>query len=90
MRINNGVGTDIKDANAFAAYALAFDLSNAYASTGSAALSFATPVNPSSQQSVTLTGDIDLTGTGILGIGKDSFEKNESAQRFQGTFESGR
>ena len=89
VRINNGVGTDIKDANAFAAYALAFDLSNAYASTGSAALSFATPVNPSSQQSVTLTGDIDLTGTGILGIGKDSFEKNESAQRFQGTFEGG-
>lgn len=28
VRINNGVGTDIKDANAFAAYALAFDLSN--------------------------------------------------------------
>lgn len=89
VRINNGVGTDINNANAFAAYALAFDLSNAYASTGSAALSFATPVNPSSQQSVTLTGDIDLTGTGILGIGKDSFEKNESAQRFQGTFEGG-
>ena len=89
VRINNGVGTDINNANAFAAYALAFDLSNAYASTGSAALSFATPVNPSSQQSVTLTGDIDLTGTGILGIGKDSFEKNEPAQRFQGTFEGG-
>ena len=90
VKINNGAGTDINNANAFAAYALAFDLSNAYASTGSAALSFATPVNPSSQQSVTLTGDIDLTGTGILGIGKDSFEKNESAQRFQGTFEGGR
>lgn len=89
VRINNGVGTDINNANAFAAYALAFDLSNAYASTGNAALSFATPVNPSSQQSVTLTGDIDLTGTGILGIGKDSFEKNEPAQRFQGTFEGG-
>ena len=89
VKINNGAGMDINNANAFAAYALAFDLSNAYASTGSAALSFATPVNPSSQQSVTLTGDIDLTGTGILGIGKDSFEKNESAQRFQGTFEGG-
>lgn len=89
VRINNGVGTDIKDANAFAAYALAFDLSKLYVDDENAALSFATPVNPSSQQSVTLTGDIDLTGTGILGIGKDSFEKNESAQRFQGTFEGG-
>ena len=89
VKINNGAGTDVNNANAFAAYVLAFNLSNAYASTGSAALSFATPVNPSSQQSVTLTGDIDLTGTGILGIGKDSFEKNESAQRFQGTFEGG-
>ncbi|MFR7901191.1 MAG: hypothetical protein ACLU6Y_16200 [Ruminococcus sp.] len=51
-----------------------------------AALSFAVTVNPSSQQAVTLTGDIDLTGTGILGIGKDSLEKNEDAQKFQGTF----
>lgn len=89
VRINNGVGTDIKDANAFAAYALAFDLSKSYVDDENAALSFASAVNPSSQQSVTLTGDIDLTGTGILGIGKDSFEKNEPAQRFQGTFEGG-
>ena len=89
VKINNGAGIDINNANAFAAYALAFDLSKSYVGAGNAALSFATPVNPSSQQSVTLTGDIDLTGTGILGIGKDSFEKNESAQRFQGTFEGG-
>lgn len=89
VRINNGVGTDINNANAFAAYALAFDLSKSYVDDENAALSFASAVNPSSQQSVTLTGDIDLTGTGILGIGKDSFEKNEPAQRFQGTFEGG-
>ena len=90
VRINNGVGTDIKDSNAFAAYALAFDLSNSYAGAGgNAALIFASAVNPSSSQTVALTGNIDLTGTGILGIGKDSFEKNESAQKFQGTFEGG-
>ena len=89
VKVNSGNGTEISNANAFAAYALAFDLSNAYAGTGSAALSFASLVNPSSPQTVALTGDIDLTGTGILGIGKDSFEKNESAQRFQGTFEGG-
>nr|WP_296047959.1 hypothetical protein [uncultured Blautia sp.] len=88
VRINNGVGTDIKDANAFAAYALAFDLSNSYAGAGgNAALIFASAVNPSSSQTVDLTGNIDLTGTGILGIGKDSFEKDESAQKFHGTFE---
>lgn len=87
VKVNNGTGTNIKDANAFAAYALAFDLSKAYASTESAALSFAATVNPSSHQAVTLAGNIDLTGTGILGIGKDSLEKNESAQKFQGTFD---
>ncbi len=75
VKVNNGTGTNIKDANAFAAYALAFDLSKAYASTESAALSFAATVNPSSHQAVTLAGNIDLTGTGILGIGKDSLEK---------------
>ena len=87
VKVNSGNGTAISNENAFAAYALAFDLSNAYTGTGSAALSFAVTVNPSSQQAVTLTGDIDLTGTGILGIGKDSLEKNEDAQKFQGTFE---
>lgn len=86
VTVNSGNGTAISDANAFAAYALAFDLSNAYAGTKSAALIFAFTVNPSSQQAVKLTGDIDLTGTGILGIGKDSIEKNENAQTFTGTF----
>lgn len=85
VRINNGVGTDIKDANAFAAYALAFDLSNSYAGAGNAALSFASAVNPSNQQTVAITENIDLTGTGILGIGKDSIEKGTDAQKFTGT-----
>ena len=31
---------------------------------------------------VTLAGDIDLTGTGILGIGKDNIEKGTNAQIF--------
>ena len=89
VKVNSGNETAISNENAFAAYALAFDLSNAYTGNGSAALSFAATVNPSSQQTVTLTGDVDLTGTGILGIGKDSLEKNETAQKFQGTFEGG-
>ena len=83
VKINNGTGAGIKDENAFAAYALAFDLSKE--GTGSAALSFNSTVDPAAKQTVTLSGDIDLTGTGILGIGKDSVEKNASAQKFQGT-----
>ena len=84
VRINNGVGTDIKDANAFAAYALAFDLLNSYAGAGNAALSFASAVNPSNQQTVAITENINLTGTGILGIGKDNIEKGVTAQKFAG------
>lgn len=83
VKVNNGTGADIRNANAFAAYALAFDLSKAY--TGSAALSFNSTVNPAATQTVTLSGNIDLRGTGILGIGKDSVEKGASAQKFQGT-----
>ena len=85
VKVNNGTGADIRNANAFAAYALVFDLSKAYTGTGSAALSFNSTVNPTTTQTVTLSGDIDLTGTGILGIGKDSVEKGASAQKFQGT-----
>lgn len=83
VKVNNGTGADIRNANAFAAYALAFDLSKA--GTGSATLSFNSIVDPTAQQNVTITGDIDLRGTGILGIGKDSVEKGASAQKFQGT-----
>lgn len=84
VRINNGVGTDINNANAFAAYALAFDLSKSYVDDENAALSFASAVNPSDQQTVVITANINLTGTGILGIGKDNIEKGVTAQKFAG------
>ena len=86
VQVNNGTGSEISSANAFAAYALAFDLSKAYKGSGSsAALSFANSVDEAVQQTVKLTGDIDLTGTGILGIGKDNIEKGTTAQKFAGT-----
>lgn len=37
------------------------------------------------KQTVQLTGDVDLTNTGIIGIGKDNIEKGKSAQLFKGT-----
>lgn len=89
VQVNNGTGSELGSANAFAAYVLAFDLSKAYKGGSSAALSFATTVDAAESQTVTLTGDIDLTGTGILGIGKDSTEKTENAQTFTGTFNGG-
>ena len=86
VQVNNGIGSGIDSANAFAAYALAFDLSKVYKGSGSsAALSFANIVDATVSQTVTLTGDIDLTGTGILGIGKDNIEKGATAQKFAGT-----
>ena len=85
VQVHNGTRSELGSANAFAAYVLAFDLSKAYTERGSsAALSFATPINAAASQKVTLTGDIDLTGTGILGIGKDN---GVSGQKFQGTLE---
>lgn len=87
VTVNNGTGGEIKDTNAFAAYALAFDLSDAY--NANSALKFKNKVNVADTQTVTLTGNIDLTSTGILGIGKDSTEKNEKAQTFTGTFNGG-
>ena len=85
VQVHNGTRSELGSANAFAAYVLAFDLSKAYTERGSsAALSFATPINAAASQKVTLTGDIDLTGTGILGIGKDN---SVSGQKFQGTLE---
>lgn len=82
VQVRNGNGSELGSANAFAAYVLAFDLSKAYTGGSSAALSFASPINAAASQTVTLTGDIDLTGTGILGIGKDN---GVSGQKFQGT-----
>ena len=88
VRVHNGTGSELGSANAFAAYVLAFDLSTAYTGRGSsAALSFAIPINVAASQKVTLTGDIDLTGTGILGIGKDNIEKGVTAQKFAGTLD---
>ena len=85
VQVQNGTRSEINSANAFAAYVLAFDLSKAYTGSGSsAALSFANLVDATKSQAVLLTGDIDLTGTGILGIGKeDNIE--DTAQRFAGT-----
>lgn len=88
VQVQNGNGSEISSANAFAAYALAFALSKAYTGSGSsAALSFADSVDAAVPQAVTLTGDINLTGTGILGIGKDNVEKGATAQKFAGTLD---
>lgn len=88
VQVHNGNGSELGSANAFAAYVLAFDLSTAYTGRGSsAALSFAIPINAAASQKVTFTGDIDLTGTGILGIGKDNIEKGVTAQKFAGTLD---
>ena len=84
VQVHNGNGSELGSANTFAAYVLAFDLSKAYTGVSSTTLSFATPINAAASQKVTLTGDIDLTGTGILGIGKDN---GVSGQKFQGTLE---
>lgn len=84
VQVRNGNGSELGSANTFAAYVLAFDLSKAYTGGSSTTLSFATPINAAASQKVTLTGDIDLTGTGILGIGKDN---GVSGQKFQGTLE---
>lgn len=84
VQVKNGTGSELGSANTFAAYVLAFDLSKAYTGGSSTALSFATPINAAASQKVTLTGDIDLTGTGILGIGKDN---GVFGQKFQGTLE---
>lgn len=83
VQVHNGNGSELGSANTFAAYVLAFDLSKAYGGS-SAALSFATTVDAAASQTVRLTGDIDLTGTGILSIGKDN---GVSGQKFQGTLE---
>lgn len=89
VTVNNGTGENISSANAFAAYVLAFDLSSVYTNDANSALKFKDTVNAANSQTVTLTGNIDLAGTGILGIGKDSTEKNENAQTFTGTFNGG-
>ena len=80
VTIHSGTGADIKNANEFAAYALAFDISSIY-SGSDGVLKFDSIVDKTKTQTVTLSGDVDLTGTGIVGIGKDS-----ETQEFKGTF----
>ena len=88
VTVNNGTGAAISSTNDFVAYALAFDLSNTYKDKNSA-LRFNYTVDPGENQNVDLTGDVDLTGTGVIGIGKDNTEKSVSAQTFTGTFDGG-
>lgn len=88
VTVNNGTGAAISNTNDFVAYALAFDLSNTYKG-GASALRFHTTVNPTADQNVVLTGNVDLTGTGVIGIGKDNTEKGVSAQTFTGIFNGG-
>lgn len=84
VTVNNGDGTNISNTNAFVAYALAFDISTVYTTEGNVALKFMQKVDSTAQQKVMLTGNIDLTGTGIIGIGKDIEDQN-----FSGTFNGG-
>ena len=88
VTVNNRTGAAISNTNDFVAYALAFDLSNTYKDKN-AALRFKNTVDPSAIQRVILTGNVDLTGTGVIGIGKDNTEKSASAQTFTGTFDGG-
>ena len=88
VTVNNGTGAAISNTNDFVAYALAFDLSNTYKG-GTSALRIHTTVNPTAVQNVVLTGNVDLTGTGVIGIGKDNMEKGTSPQTFTGTFDGG-
>ena len=91
VTVNNGTGenVNINNTNAFAAYALAFDLSSAYTNDANSALKFQSTVKTTDNQTVTLMGNIDLTGTGIIGIGKDNIENGKSAQMFKGTLDGG-
>ena len=84
--VENGTKADISGANQFAAYALAFEFST----TNTEALNLKNKVNREQEQTVNLTGDVDLTNTGIIGIGKDNVEKGESEHRFKGTLDGGK
>ena len=84
--VKNGTEADISGANQFAAYALAFEFSKT--DTGKTeALKLKSEVDRTQKQTVRLTGDVDLTNTGIIGIGKDNVEKGKSAHQFKGTLD---
>lgn len=82
--VENGTKANINGANQFAAYALAFEFS-VTDTEKTEALKLKNNVDQTQKQTVQLTGDVDLTNTGIIGIGKDNIEKGKSAQLFKGT-----
>lgn len=82
--VENGTKANINGANQFAAYARAFEFS-ATDTEKTEALKLKNNVDQTQKQTVQLTGDVDLTNTGIIGIGKDNIEKGKSAQLFKGT-----
>lgn len=84
--VENGTKADINGANQFAAYALAFEFSKTDPEK-TKALKLESEVDRTQKQTVQLTGDVDLTNTGIIGIGKDNIEKGKSAQLFKGTLD---
>lgn len=84
--VKNGTKADISGANQFAAYALAFEFST----TNTAALNLKSKVKREQEQTVNLTGDVNLTNTGIIGIGKDNVEKGESEHQFKGMLDGGK
>lgn len=86
--VENGTEADINGANQFAAYALAFEFSKT--DTGKTeTLNLKSKVDRDQKQIVNLTGNVNLTNTGIIGIGKDNIEKGKSAQLFKGTLDGG-
>ena len=86
--VENGTKTVINGANQFAAYALTFEFFTT--DTGKTeALNLKSKVDRDKEQTVNLTGDVDLTNTGIIGIGKDNVEKGKSAHQFKGTLDGG-
>ena len=87
--VENGTKADISGANQFAAYALAFEFSKN--DTGKTeALNLKSEVERDQKQTVNLTGNVKLTNTGIIGIGKDNIEKGKSAHQFKGTLDGGK
>lgn len=84
--VENGTKANINGANQFAAYALAFEFSKTDPEK-TKALKLESEVDRTQKQAVQLTGDVDLTNTGIIGIGKDNIEKGKSAQLFKGTLD---
>lgn len=84
--VKNGTEADISGANQFAAYALAFEFSKTDTEK-TEALKLESEVDRTQKQTVQLIGDVDLTNTGIIGIGKDNVEKGKSAHQFKGTLD---